>query len=234
MVEASLARLITLPLCVSRGDPALDPKEKDDSLMKRLTLSREAGKGIERNKEAQTMDTRALDEGSYRHLIGKALPPLTLPATDGSRVRLAELPGHTVVYAYPRTGRPDQDDPAGWKHIPGARGCTVQACAFRGRHRDLRTIGARLFGVSTQNTAYQEEAVQRLHLPFQLLSDSKLEFGRALELPTFRVGNTTFLQRLTLVLCDGVVEQVFYPVANPEDDPNNVLAWLESRIRLGW
>ena len=97
------------------------------------------------------------DDGGARHLEGLKLPDLPLPATDGSTVSLARLGGRSVVYAYPRTGRPDQialvDD---WDMIPGARGCTPQSCAFRDHHSELLTAGAsHVFGLSTQDTDYQ-------------------------------------------------------------------------------
>ena len=170
---------------------------------------------------------RPLDDGAARHLPGLQLPSLPLPATDGSSVDLADLPGRTVVYAYPRTGRPDVANPDGWDGIPGARGCTPQSCAFRDHAEDLRRLGVRhLFGLSTQDTAYQVEAVQRLHLPFPLLSDAGLAFTRALRLPTFAVAGMTLLRRLTLVLDDGIVTHLFYPVFPPDRSAVEVMAWL--------
>jgi peroxiredoxin len=141
-------------------------------------------------------------------------------------VYLATVPGRSVVYVYPRTGRPDQPLPTGWDEIPGARGCTPQSCAYRDLAADLAALGARVFGMSTQDTAYQQEAATRLHLPFPLLSDERLELTRALSLPTFEVDGMTLIKRLTLVIDDGVVETVFYPVFPPDADAANVAAWL--------
>jgi peroxiredoxin len=167
-----------------------------------------------------------LDDGACDHLPGMRLPSMALPATDGSMVDLAMLPGRSVVYAYPRTGRPDQPLPTGWDEIPGARGCTPQSCAYRDLAAELRSLGARIFGLSTQDTAYQREAVARLHLPFPLLSDERLELTTALSLPSFAVDGMTLIKRLTLIIDDGAIETVFYPVFPPDADAANVAAWL--------
>lgn len=166
------------------------------------------------------------DDGACAHLPGLPLPSLPLPATDGTVVDLAALAGRTVVYAYPRTGRPDQDLPSGWNAIPGARGCTPQSCAYRDHHAELAALGARVFGLSTQETAYQQEVVARLHLPFPLLSDADLALSRALRLPTFAVDGMVLIKRLTLIIRDGVIETVFYPVFPPDADAARVLGWL--------
>lgn len=171
------------------------------------------------------------DDGACAHLPGFRLPALPLPATDGTTVDLAALPGRTVVYCYPRTGRPDEPPPDGWDAIPGARGCTPQSCAFRDHHQELRGLGARVFGLSTQDTAYQQEAVARLHLPFPLLSDAALRFARALRLPTFEVAGMTLLKRLTLILRDGQIEHVFYPVFPPDANAAEVVRWLAAHPR---
>ena len=166
------------------------------------------------------------DDGAARHLPGMRVPSVPLPATDGTVVDLAALHGRTVVYAYPRTGEPDRAPPDGWDAIPGARGCTPQSCAFRDHHADLAAAGARVFGLSTQTTDYQREAVDRLHLPFPLLSDADLLLVRAMALPTFATSGMTLTRRLTLVVRDGVVEHVFYPVFPPDRNAADVLAWL--------
>lgn len=141
-------------------------------------------------------------------------------------VDLAGLSEGTVLYCYPRMGRPDQEPPQGWNEIPGARGCTPQSCAFRDHYRELRALGAGVFGLSTQGSDYQREAVERLHLPFELLSDERLEFVNGLRLPTFEVGSTTLIKRLTLILLDGAVEKVFYPVFPPDQNAAAVINWL--------
>jgi peroxiredoxin len=170
------------------------------------------------------------DDGAAAHLPRMQLPNLALPATTGGRVVLSHLPGLTVVYAYPRTGRPGEDLPEGWDAIPGARGCTPQSCSFRDHFEELRQLGvAHVFGLSTQDTDYQREMAERLHLPFPVLSDADLALAKALRLPTFRVADMTLLKRLTLVIRDGVVEHVFYPVFPPGQSAADVVAWLRER-----
>lgn len=170
------------------------------------------------------------DDGGAAHLPRMQLPSLTLPATTGGRVNLSHLPGLTIVYAYPRTGQPGVPLPEGWNAIPGARGCTPQSCSFRDHFEELRQLGvAHVFGLSTQDTDYQREVAERLHLPFPLLSDAELAFSRELRLPTFKVHDMTLLKRLTLVVRDGVIEHVFYPVFPPDKSAGTVVAWLKAR-----
>ena len=166
------------------------------------------------------------DDGACDHLPGIRLPPVALPSTAGERVDLSGLAGRTVVYCYPRTGRPYEDLPRGWDEIPGARGCTPQSCSFRDHHAELRAFDAMVFGLSTQSTGYQRETADRLHLPFDLLSDEELAFTRALELPTFEVEGMTLIKRLTLVIDDGWIEKVFYPVFPPGENAQVVIGWL--------
>ena len=174
-----------------------------------------------------------VDDGGARHLQGSKMPDVALPGTDGQSVSLARLPGRIVVFAYPRTGEPGKaslvDD---WDMIPGARGCTPQSCAFRDLHKVLIEAGAaRVFGVSTQDTAYQQEAAQRLHLPFPLLSDAALALTRALRLPTMEVAGLTLMKRLALVIDGGVITKVFYPVFPPDKNAAEVHAWLTHNRR---
>jgi peroxiredoxin len=167
------------------------------------------------------------DDGGARHLSGCKLPPLALVATDGSRVDLSRLPGRNVVYIYPRTGQPAQPNLEGWDAIPGARGCTPQSCGFRDHFAELKALGVRrLFGLSTQDTDYQREAVERLHLPFPILSDQDLKLTRAVNLPTFEIAGMTLLKRMALVIDDGVVTKVFYPVFPPDQNAAEVIDWL--------
>jgi len=174
------------------------------------------------------------DDGGARHLPGSRMPSVALPATDGGAVDLSALPGRAVVYAYPRTSAPGGANVEGWDAIPGARGCTPQSCAFRDHFAELKAMGVQhLFGLSTQGTAYQREAVERLHLPFALLSDERLDLARAMRLPTFEAGGMTLLKRLTLVLRDGAVERVFYPVFPPDRSAADVAAWLSGEGRTG-
>ena len=168
------------------------------------------------------------DDGVARHLAGAKLPDIALPATEGGPVNLSKLNGRTVVYVYPRTGVPGIDPPDGWDQIPGARGCTPQSCSFRDHFGELKRLGvAQLFGLSTQDSAYQKEAAARLHLPFAVLSDEKLALTRALNLPTFSTAGMTLLKRMALVIDDGVISKVFYPVFPPDKNAAEVIAWLQ-------
>jgi peroxiredoxin len=170
-----------------------------------------------------------VDDGGARHLGGRELPDLALGATDGSRVNLSKLAGRTVVYAYPRTGEPGKPMIEGWDAIPGARGCTPQSCGFRDHFAELKRQGVdHLFGLSTQDTDYQREAAERLHLPFAILSDAALELTRALDLPTFGVAGMTLLKRMAFIIDDGTITKVFYPVFPPDKNAEEVISWLKS------
>ncbi|HUJ28430.1 MAG TPA: peroxiredoxin [Myxococcales bacterium] len=167
------------------------------------------------------------DDGAAAHLQGATLPSLALPATDGRSVDLSKLSGRTVVYAYPRTGKPGVPNPDGWDMIPGARGCSPQSCAFRDHFAELKRLGvAQVFGLSTQDTGYQAEAAERLHLPFPLLSDAGLALARALRLPTFSVEGMTLFKRVTMVIDAGRITRVFYPVFPPDENAALVVRWL--------
>jgi peroxiredoxin len=171
------------------------------------------------------------DDGAARHLAGLKLPSLPLAATDGSKVDLAALKGRTVIYIYPRTGVPGQPLPDGWNAIPGARGCTPQSCSFRDHFAELKGMGvAQLFGLSTQDSDYQREAVERLHLPFPILSDAALALTQAINLPTFSVAGMTLLKRMALVIDDGIIGKVFYPVFPPDKSAKEVAAWLRELL----
>jgi peroxiredoxin len=170
------------------------------------------------------------DDGAAKHLTGARLPDIALPATNGSPVNLSKLKGRTILYIYPRTGVPGVDAPPGWDQIPGARGCTPQSCGFRDHFAELKTLGvAHVFGLSTQNTAYQREAAERLQLPFAILSDADLYFATALHLPMFMTAGMTLLSRMALVISDGVIVKVFYPVFPPDQNAQEVVAWLRGR-----
>src|SRR5665213_3732594 len=143
------------------------------------------------------------------------MPELALPSTSGSPVSCAAMPGRTIVYCYPMTGQPGVALPEGWDQIPGARGCTPESCGFRDNFARLKSKGLNVFGLSTQTTHEQIEAAHRLHLPFDLLSDADLRFTNALRLPTFISAGTTLIKRLTLILRDGMIEAVHYPVFPP-------------------
>jgi peroxiredoxin len=170
------------------------------------------------------------DDGRARHLPGVKLPNVALASTNGGTVNLSKLPGRTVLYIYPRTGVPGVDPPPGWNQIPGARGCTPQSCGFRDHFNELKGLGvAHVFGLSTQETVYQKEAADRLHLPFPLLSDASLDFATGLHLPLFMTAGMTLLARMALIIDDGKIVKVFYPVFPPDQNAQEVVAWLRGR-----
>jgi peroxiredoxin len=171
-----------------------------------------------------------IDDGAADHLEGLNLPSLSLAATNGTEIDLASLPGLTVVYAYPMTGRPDTPLPEDWNMIPGARGCTPQSCDFRDHFAELTALGVNhLFGLSVQPTDYQQEAATRLHLPFPLLSDADYQLTDRLTLPTFESSGIRLLKRLTLIIRDGQIIKAFYPVFPPDQNAQAVMDWLISQ-----
>jgi peroxiredoxin len=171
-----------------------------------------------------------VDDGAAAHLLDATLPSITLAATDGTAVDLSSLPGRTVIYAYPRTGQPGEPLPVpDWDAIPGARGCTPETSGFRDHHGEITAAGAAVYGLSTQDTPYQQELASRLDLPFPLLSDSALLLTRALSLPSFEVAGLTLIRRLTLLVEDGVVSHVWYPVFPPDGHAQEVLDFLRAQ-----
>ncbi|MBK0419827.1 redoxin family protein [Leucobacter sp. CSA1] len=171
------------------------------------------------------------DDGAAAHLPGLEMPPVELPTSDGGTADLANLgPGRAVIYLYPLTGRPGVDLPEGWDSIPGARGCSTEACDFRDHFTELQSAGVQaVYGMSSQDPAYQAEVVERLHLPFTMISDESFALGDALRLPTFAApGHDRLYSRLTLVVRDGRVEHAFYPIFPPNTHAQQVLAWLEA------
>jgi peroxiredoxin len=168
-----------------------------------------------------------VDDGGARHLKrGMRLPDIALPSTGGRWVSFASLPGRSIVYCYPWTGRPGQPNPPNWDDIPGAHGSTPQTEGFRDLQDGFRQVEARVFGLSTQPTEYQRELVERLRVPFEIVSDAGFEFQRALALPTFETGGVVYLKRLTLAVRDRRIERVYYPIPFPAAHAREVCAWL--------
>jgi peroxiredoxin len=208
----------------------------DDLLSRRTLLALPLTLLVARDGPAQQRNVMELppnlprpkDDGAAKHLKGMAMPDLELPSTANRQVNLSKASApRTVVYAYPRTGQPDKPSPPGWDDIPGARGCTPETCGFRDHHEDLQRLGVDVFGLSTQDTPYQQEMVTRLKVPFEVLSDEHMTFTRALRLPTFTTSGMTLLKRLTLIVRDGKIEHVFYPVFPPDSHAEVVIAWLK-------
>jgi peroxiredoxin len=175
------------------------------------------------------MTAAPVDDGGARHLIpGTPLPDLDLPATRGGAINLLQLAGSSVIYIYPWTGRPGIPDPPGWDDIPGAHGSTPQTAGFRDCYDEFRWLGVEVFGLSGQSTAHQRELCERLAVPFAILSDADRSFQDTLRLPTFKAGEGTYVTRLTLIVEDGAVQHVFYPVHPPETHAAEVLTWLRA------
>jgi peroxiredoxin len=172
---------------------------------------------------------RPTDDGAADHLKGMRLPNVSLPSTGGRTVQLEELGGgRTVIYCYPMTGVPGIPLPEGWDLVPGARGCTPQACNFRDRHEELTQSRIAVYGLSTQSTEYQREMAERNHLPFEILSDSEFRLCHALRLPTFTIAGMRLLKRLTMIVKGGEIEQVFYPVFPSNESADQVIQWLKA------
>jgi peroxiredoxin len=169
------------------------------------------------------------DDGAADHLPGTTIPRLELPTTDQRALDLAEAAQRLLVlYIYPRTGKPGHELPTGWDDIPGARGCTPQACAFRDLHAEIAATGAHTLGLSAQPIAEQHEVAERLHLPYALASDPLLTVADALRLPTFEVDGMTLYKRITLIADRGRIEKAFYPVFPPNRNAQDVLGWLQA------
>src|SRR5262245_19975801 len=179
-----------------------------------------------------------VDDGAADHLPGTVLPAIGLPSTAGGTVQLDRATaGCAVLFFYPRTGEAGRVAGPEWDAIPGARGCTPQTCGFRDLYREFEARGVRVLGVSTQTTAYQREAAERLHLPFPILSDAGLVLTAALRLPTFeypvaRGGGTTLIKRMAWYLEGSRIEKVWYPVFPPDRNADAVLEWLDVRARM--
>jgi len=193
-------------------------------------LEAAARRAMPRARPARQSARTVFDEHGAAHLPGRPMPALTLTATDGAAVALDALgEGRTVLYVYPLSGRPGVDLPDGWDTIPGARGCTAQACDFRDHYQDLVDAGAsRVYGLSSQSNDYQRELVNRLGLPFTMLSDPEVALRDSLRLPTFTAGGLILYQRLTMIVAEGAIEHVFHPVRAPERHAGEVLDWLRA------
>lgn len=173
------------------------------------------------------------DDGLASHLIGVNLPSIQLESTNDQKVDLSKIDQKLVLYCYPMTGHPNVPLPNGWNEIPGARGCTPQSCSFRDHHGEFLELGAEVFGLSTQSTEYQKEMVERLHLPFSVLSDANRKFADALDLPTFAVDGVILLKRLTIIASNTIIEAVHYPVFPSHRDPIWVLDYLRKKPKMG-
>ena len=169
------------------------------------------------------------DDGGASHLVGMSLPNLSLMATNGEKINFKAIPSWLVIYCYSMTGQPNVALPEGWDQIPGARGCTPQSCSFRDHYQELQSLGAEVVGLSVQSTEYQQEMVNRLHLPFLVVSDVNFQFQKALNMPTFVAAGMTLLKRVTLIANDGVIVAVHYPIFPSDSDPAWVINYLKQQ-----
>ena len=166
---------------------------------------------------------------NLNHLNNYIIEPIKLKSTNDKLVELSDFKGLTIIYIYPMTGQPDKPLPDNWDNIPGARGCTPQSCSFRDNFYELKKLNiSNIFGLSTQTSEYQREMVQRLKLPYEVLSDEKLEFAKQLNLPIFEVGEMKLIKRITLILKDNKIIKYFYPVFPPDKNVDDVIAYLKN------
>jgi peroxiredoxin len=169
------------------------------------------------------------DDGGAKHLIaGTRLPDVALPATRGAKVNLARYQERAVVFVYPMTGTLGIANPPGWDTIPGAHGSTPEAEGFRDCYAEFELLGYEVFGVSAQSHTEQSDFAGRAGIPYLLLSDAKLAFADALNLPRFEAGGDTYLRRLTMVVRDGVIYRTDYPVHPPATHARELLQSLKS------
>ena len=168
-----------------------------------------------------------MNDGDVSHLKpGLALPRISLAATTGGEVCLADTRGISVVIVYPWTGRPGVPNPLNWDDIPGAHGSTPELEGFRDLAGEFAGLNVGLFGLSRQTTDWQREMAARLRLTFPILSDAEERFASALCLPSFAIGSESYLKRLTLVVSSGTIETLFFPVPDPASHAGEVLRWL--------
>jgi peroxiredoxin len=169
-----------------------------------------------------------VDDGAADHLSGMPVPALTLESSVGP-IDLERFGAERgALYIYPRTGRPNLDPPAEWDAIPGARGCTPESCGFRDHADELRQLGIRVAGLSSQTLEEQVELSERLGILYPVISDPDLALRDALQLPTFEFEGQTLYKRLTLVFESGTIAKAFYPVFPPDRHAGEVIAWLAS------
>lgn len=162
-----------------------------------------------------------------QHLVGRHLPDLNLRANSHAEVNPANINGRVVYFCYPYTGKPNVPNPPGWDNIKGAHGSTPQALAFATLQPHFSNRGIRIFGVSLLSEAWIADFADRNMLPYDLLSDEKGQFSGALNLPRFTAGDQQFLSRLTLICNNAKIENVIYPVIDPESNAAEVLAMLQ-------
>lgn len=169
------------------------------------------------------------DDGACDHLQGKDFPPIKMKSTKDRIIDFSAYKSPCVIFFYPRTGEPDKPTPETWDLIPGARGCTPQSCGYRDLYSEFKQLGFEVFGASSQTTDYQKEFVNRMHIPFEILSDSNFLLIDSLNLPTFEFNGNRLVKRLALVIENRKISKVLYPVFPPNENASTVLSWLNGR-----
>ena len=141
------------------------------------------------------------DDGGCNHLINQDIPEVSLLNQSGNYLKLNRNDTFRIVlYCFPMTGHPKKILPVNWDNIPGARGCTSQTCSFRDHYDDLIKLNAIPIGMSTQTVNDLKEMTKRLNVPYDVLSDASLEFTNKMRLPTFRVKDSIYIKRLTIII----------------------------------
>ncbi len=172
-----------------------------------------------------------IDDGAAKHLLaGTRLPDVALTATRGASVNLARYQERAIVFVYPMTGTPDLPNPPDWDVIPGAHGSTPEAEGFRDAYGEFELLGYEVFGLSGQSAEAQHAFSARAGIPYLLLSDEKLVFADALDLPCFENGGVTYLSRLTMIVRNGVIYRVIYPVDAPAEHARSLLQSLTATL----
>ncbi|MGI9171114.1 MAG: peroxiredoxin, partial [Candidatus Nanopelagicus sp.] len=141
-----------------------------------------------------------------------------------------KLDGTNVLFIYPKTGVPGVALPDGWDDIPGARGCTPQACSYRDNYPELMKYARGIFGLSVQSSDYQKELRDRVELPYEILSDADFTLTNSLNLPTFEASGMKLLKRLTLIIRDGFIVKLHYPVFPSNKDVDWVISSLKALV----
>ena len=156
-------------------------------------------------------------------------PNISLPNQDGNLLNLHRPDTfRMVLYFYPMTGRPDRPLPDNWNNIPGAKGCTIQTCSFRNKYDEIISLNAVPIGISSQNVDDNKEMTTRLKVPYDVLSDEKLELSKELNIPTFLVDSKFFLKRITLIVEKKIIKKIFYPINDINKHIEEVLKWLKT------
>ena len=93
--------------------------------------------------------------------IGDDAPTFTLPDSQGNQVSLNDYKGKwAVLYFYPKDDTP---------------GCTKEACQFIDDFKTLEALGAKVIGVSIDDSFSHKKFAEKYNLPFPLLSDASGE-----------------------------------------------------------